>query len=116
MSRKTLSVAGIGQSESKELALVGEYIKIARKRRGLSLRDFSVRMMVSVPTLISLENGSPSVGIGIFFRALAVLGLEKKIAVILAPENDEAGMGIEIRRVKAIGVRKNSLTETDLDF
>jgi len=115
MSRKTLSVAGIGESEVRELALVGEYIKIARKRRGMSLRDFSARMMVTVPTLMSLEKGSPTVGIGIFVRALAILGMEKKLAVIMAPENDEAGMGIEIRRVKAIGARKN-LSEAELDF
>ena len=115
MSRKTLSVAGIGESEVRELALVGEYIKIARKRRGMSLRDFSARMMVTVPTLMSLEKGSPTVGIGIFIRALALLGMEKKLAVIMAPENDEAGMGIEIRRVKAIGAKKN-LSKTELDF
>ena len=115
MSRKTLSVTGIGQSESKEIALIGEYIKIARKRRGMSLRDFSARIMVSVPTLMNLEKGSPAVGIGIFFHALAVLGMEKKIAATLAPENDEIGMGIEIRRVKAIGTHK-SAAETDLDF
>lgn len=115
MSRKTLSVAGIGESEVRELALVGEYIKIARKRRGMSLRDFSARMMVTVPTLMSLEKGSPTVGIGIFVRALALLGMEKKLAVIMAPENDETGMGIEIRRVKAIGAR-NTLSETELDF
>lgn len=116
MSRRTLSSAGIGQSEAKELLLIGEYIKIARKRRGMSLRDFSARMMVSVPTLMNLEKGSPAVGIGIFIRALAVLGLEKKIATILAPENDETGMGIEIRRIKAIGSRKTTLSENDLDF
>ena len=106
MSRKTLSVTGMGQTESKEIALIGEYIKIARKRRGMSLRDFSSRMMVSVPTLMNLEKGSPTVGIGIFVCALSVLGLENKIAAILAPENDEIGMGIEMRRVKAIGARK----------
>ncbi|MEI6208106.1 MAG: helix-turn-helix transcriptional regulator [Desulfuromonadales bacterium] len=115
MSRKTLSVTGVGQTESREMALVGEYIKIARKRRGMSLRDFSSRMMVSVPTLMNLEKGFPTVAIGIFVRALHVLGLENKLAVILAPENDETGMGLEMRRVKAIGARKTA-TEMDLDF
>jgi transcriptional regulator with XRE-family HTH domain len=115
MSRNTLSVTGLAESEAKEIELIGEYIKIARKRRGMSLRDFSARMMVSVPTLIKLENGSPTVGIGIFFSALAVLGLEKKLAPILSPENDETGMGIEMRRVKARGVKK-SVVEIDLDF
>jgi len=81
----------------------------------MSLRDFSARMMVSVPTLIHLERGSPTVGIGIFITALAVLGLEKKIAAALAPENDDTGMGIEMRRVKAIGTRK-TINELDLDF
>lgn len=116
MPGKAVVIAGMGQSESKELALLGEYIKIARKRRGMSLRNFSARMMVSVPTLISLEKGSPTVGMGIFVRALAVLGVEKKLAAIIAPENDEAGMGLEIRRVKSIGARKTSRSDTDMDF
>lgn len=115
MSRKTLSVIGTGQSETKEMALIGEYIQIARKRRGMSLREFASRMMVTVPTLMNLEKGSTTVGIGIFLRALVVLGLEKKIAMILAPENDETGMAIEIRRVKAIGSPRG-VPDMDLDF
>ena len=105
----------MGPAELREIALMGEYIMIARKRRGMSLRDFDARMMVSVPTVMNLEKGSPVVGIGILIRALSVLGLEKNFAAIAAPERDEAGMALEMRRLKSIGAR-NPMAETDLDF
>ena len=80
-----------------------------------SFKDFAARMMVSVPTVMNLEKGSPVVGIGILIRALSVLGLEKNFAAIAAPERDEAGMALEMRRLKSIGAR-NPMAETDLDF
>ncbi|HEY3309043.1 MAG TPA: helix-turn-helix transcriptional regulator [Desulfuromonadaceae bacterium] len=112
---KTFAVSGISQSETKELALLGEYVKIARKRREMSLRDMAARMMVSVPTVMNLEKGSPAVSMGIFMRALSVLDIGKNLANELAPENDTIGMGIEIRRVKKIGEHNNKL-KRNLDF
>jgi transcriptional regulator with XRE-family HTH domain len=111
---KTFAVSGISPSEIKELALLGEYLKIARKRREMSLRGMAARMMVSVPTVMNLEKGSPSVSMGIFMRALSVLDIGKNLADALAPENDIIGMGIEIRRVKRIGERNKN--NRNLDF
>jgi transcriptional regulator with XRE-family HTH domain len=111
---KTFAVSGISPSEIKELALLGEYLKIARKRREMSLRDMAARMMVSVPTVMNLEKGSPSVSMGIFMRALSVLDIGKNLADALAPENDIIGMGIEIRRVKRIGEHNKNNRNLDL--
>jgi transcriptional regulator with XRE-family HTH domain len=115
MKMETCAIAGISQPEAKELALLGEYLKIARKRRKVSLRDMAARMMVSVPTVMNLEKGSPTVSMGIFVRALSVLGIGKNIANELAPEKDAIGMGIEIRQVKKRGERNTTL-KRDLNF
>jgi len=115
MAIKTFAISGISQPEAKELALLGEYVKIARKRRKVSLRDMAARMMVSVPTVMNLEKGSPTVSMGIFIRALSVLDIGKNIANELAPEKDAIGMGIEMRQVNKRGERTTKL-KRDLDF
>jgi transcriptional regulator with XRE-family HTH domain len=115
MPRSARTIEGLGQSPSRELVLLGQNLRIARKRRGMSQRDFSARMMVSVPTLLDLEKGSPTVSIGVFVQALTVLGMEQQLAGIIAPEKDSIGMGLEIRRIQAKGCRKKTVVE-DLDF
>ncbi len=111
---KTFTVSGLSPSETKELALLGEFVKIARKRRDISLRDMAARMMVSVPTVMNLEKGSPTVSLGIFMRALSVLDIGKNLVNELAPEKDAIGMGIEIRRVKMKG--EHTKLKQNLDF
>ncbi|MFC1524288.1 helix-turn-helix domain-containing protein [Thermodesulfobacteriota bacterium] len=117
MARKTMAYEGLSQTASKELKLLGEYIKIARKRRKISIRVFAERMMVSPPTVIALEKGRPSVSIGVFLQALTALSMDNHFSDFLAPENDKIGLGQEIRRIKAAGSRKHKkITELDLDF
>jgi transcriptional regulator with XRE-family HTH domain len=112
-----MAIEGLSQTASKELRLLGEYIKIARKRRHLSLRAFAKRMMVSPPTVVALEKGRPSVSLGIFLQALTALGLEQNYADFLAPENDKVGLGQEIRRLQASRSQTHGKrTELDLDF
>lgn len=117
MAKKTMAFEGLSQTASKELKLLGEYIKIARKRRQLSVRAFAERMMVSPPTVIALEKGRPSVSIGVFLQALTALSMENHFADFLAPENDKIGLGQEIRRLKETSSRKHKkITELNLDF
>jgi transcriptional regulator with XRE-family HTH domain len=117
MSKKTMAIDGLSQTAIKELRLLGEYIKIARKRRNLSVRAFADRMMVSPPTVISLEKGRPTVSLGVFLQALTALSVERNFSDFLAPENDKVGLGQEIRRLKASGSDKPSKSaELNLDF
>ena len=117
MYNKTMALEGLSQTARKELKLLGEYIKIARKRRRLSVRAFADRMMVSPPTVVSLEKGRPTVSLGIFLQALTALSVDQNFSDFLAPENDKVGLGQEIRRLKYSGLRKNKrLDEMNLDF
>lgn len=117
MAKKSMALDGLSQTASKELRLLGEYIKIARKRRHLSVRAFADRMMVSPPTVISLEKGRPTVSLGIFLQALTALSIDQNFSDFLAPENDKIGLGQEIRRLKSSGSRKTKrLDEMNLDF
>ena len=112
-----MALEGLSQTASKELKLLGEYIKVARKRRHLSIRTFAERMMVSPPTVIALEKGRPSVSLGVFLQAITALSMEKHFSDFLAPENDKIGLGQEIRRLKEGEPRKHKkITELNLDF
>ncbi len=64
---------------SKDLALVGEQIRLARLRRDLSLEQVAERAQCSIPTLTKVEKGGSTVAIGTYLRVLYVLGLHKDI-------------------------------------
>lgn len=63
----------------KDLALVGEQLRLARLRRDLSMEQVAERAMCSIPTLTKVEKGVPTVAIGTYLRVLYVLGLNKDI-------------------------------------
>mgnify|MGYP001028953677 CR=1 FL=1 len=60
----------------KILETVGEQIKLARLRRRLSGEMVAERAGIGRNTLISIEQGKPSVSIGHYLNVLKVLGLE----------------------------------------
>ena len=65
-----------------DLTTVGLQIKMARKRRKLSLTAVAERAQCSQLTLIRVEKGEPTVSIGIYARVLYALGLDNDITLI----------------------------------
>ena len=61
------------------LTELGENIKLARLRRKLSAAQVAERANMSRTTLLGIEKGSESVGIGSYLLVLQVLGLEKDL-------------------------------------
>lgn len=57
----------------------GERIHLARLRRDLSSEQVSERAGISRNTLIKIEHGDEGVAIGMYFRVLVVLGLERDL-------------------------------------
>ena len=71
---------------SQALTLMGEQIKLARKRRHLSMQDVAERATVTRLTVSKVENGDPSVAMGIYARVLYALNLEKDITLLAADD------------------------------
>ncbi|MCP4579431.1 MAG: helix-turn-helix domain-containing protein [Deltaproteobacteria bacterium] len=93
---------------------LGEHIRIARKRRAITMEEMASRMFVTRKTLSRLENGAPGVSLAIFASALWVLGLEKDLLNVALPEEDEVGTFLERRRLpKRV---RTSKTMDELDF
>jgi transcriptional regulator with XRE-family HTH domain len=66
----------------KQLASLGERLRLARRRRKITAVLFAERMGVSRETLRRLEKGDPTIAIGTCLRALRVLGLDKDIDIV----------------------------------
>lgn len=78
----------------KILSQMGEQIKLARLRRGLSVKMVSERAGISRATLWQVEKGSPSVAIGIYAAVLLALGNNDKELLKIMKE-DELGRTIQ---------------------
>lgn len=82
----------------KNLAMLGEQIKLARLRRKLSLAKLSERAGCSELTLIRIEKGNPSVAIGTYARVLYGLGLSDDI--LLIAKDDPVGRSLQDMELK----------------
>jgi transcriptional regulator with XRE-family HTH domain len=58
---------------------LGENIKLARKRRRLSLLQVAERAGIARSTLGLIEKGAPGVSMSAYLQVLFVLGLEKDL-------------------------------------
>jgi transcriptional regulator with XRE-family HTH domain len=55
--------------------LLGARVRLARRERGWTLRELAERVGVTQPTLIKIERGDPSVGLGVAFEAAVLAGV-----------------------------------------
>jgi transcriptional regulator with XRE-family HTH domain len=82
----------------QNLKLMGEQIKLARKRRHLTMQDIADRATVTRLTVSKVEHGDPTVAIGIFARVLYALNLDNDIKLIA--ENDPLGRNLQDAELK----------------
>jgi transcriptional regulator with XRE-family HTH domain len=79
------------------LSELGENIRLARLRRRLSTTQVSERANITRPTLLSIEKGSESVSLGLYFQVLMVLGLEKDLLCVA--KDDKLGRKLQDARL-----------------
>ena len=70
----------------KILEILGENIKLARKRRNLTAIQVAERADISRNTLYLIEKGNPGVSIGAVFNVLRVLGLQDDFLKLAADD------------------------------
>ena len=91
MSKKSKAIF-LPRKLQMNLEIMGEQIKLARKRRKLSLTAVAERAQCTQLTLMRVEKGVPTVSIGIYARVLYALGLDEDL--LLIAQKDEAGNAI----------------------
>ncbi len=72
MAKRTRSYA---PQTRDAVAVLGSQIGLARRDRGWTAAELAERVGVSAPTISKLENGSPTVAVGIVFEAATMLGI-----------------------------------------
>lgn len=100
MSKSSASTAALPPKVLAKLEDLGRIIKLARKRRGLTLHEMAKLMMVSVGSLQRLESGTPGTSLGTLVTALLTLGLENDLDSVAAMETDMIGLAHERRRLE----------------
>jgi hypothetical protein len=79
------------------LRRLGADLTIARKRRKESLKTWATRMQVSVPTLMKMEKGDPTVSMGVYATALWLINRHQALGEVADPARDRTALEAEIR-------------------
>ncbi len=99
----------------ESIVQLGLRLKGARKRRRMTMESFAERVGIAKSTLQRMEKGDPTVSMGAFVNAIFILGLDKEIKNLLAPERDTRGfLENDLRLPKRI--RKTKQEKDKLDF
>ncbi len=77
----------------KILEILGEQIKLARKRRKLTTIQVAERASIDRTTLYKIERGNPRVSMGAYFNVLRVLNLQDDFLKVAA--DDEFGRKLQ---------------------
>jgi len=100
MSKLASAVESLPAAAATALRRLGADLATARKRRGQSLRDWAVRVNVSVPTLMKMEKGDPSVSAGVYATALWLIKRHAALAEVAEPKEDLAALEAEVRKAE----------------
>lgn len=100
MSKPAVAVEILPAAVARALKDLGENLALARQRRKESQRTWASRLSVSVPTLIRMEKGDPSVGMGVYATALWLMGRHAALPEVAAPAQDLNALEQDIEAVR----------------
>lgn len=95
---KSICVESIPNQVKFGLIKLGTDLRIARERRNESLRSFAKRILVSVPTLMRMEKGDPTVGVATYAVAIWALGKIELLINLMDPLRDEQAILLEVAK------------------
>lgn len=102
MSKSSLALNSLPPEVAAALQALGEHLALARLRREESQKQWAGRLGVSVPTLIRLERGDPSVSMGVYATALWLLGLSGGLAELADPGKDVRALETDVRKASRL--------------
>ncbi len=103
MSKASLVLNQMPPSTLAALAQLGADLAVARLRRKESLKTWAKRLGVSVPTLMRLEAGEPSVSLGVLATALWLIGRDAALVDLAAPKDDRGALELDVREAENLG-------------
>lgn len=110
MSKSSLALSSIPPQALSALQKLGDHLALARLRRRESQRQWSARLGVSVPTLIRMEKGDPTVSMGVYASALWLLGLTNGLAELAEPAKDLRALESDVRQASQLRASRTRAT------
>jgi len=93
---------------------LGQRVRVARTRRGLSIAQLATKAGINRNTLNALELGKPGVATGAFVTVLWALGLDRTLDGVAHPDADSHGKTLEAsRRPKRVRPSRQPANEYD---
>jgi transcriptional regulator with XRE-family HTH domain len=105
MPKSSAVAASLPPIAESALRQLGENLAIARSRRKESQRAWAARIGVSVPTLIRMERGDATVGMGVYASALWLMGRIQALPDVAAPAQDLGALERDVRVARRRAVR-----------
>src|ERR1700727_164405 len=110
MTKASPALTQMPPSTLAALQQLGADLAVARLRRKESLKTWAKRMGVSVPTLLRLEGGEPSVSLGVLATALWLIGRDAALGALATPKEDGAALKLDVRQAKTLGEERMRAT------
>ncbi len=106
MSKASPALDALPPAAASALRKLGADLATARKRRRESLKAWSTRLNVSVPTLMRLEKGDAAVSVGVVATALWLLNRQGVLADAADPKEDLGALEAEVQQARRRHVRR----------
>jgi hypothetical protein len=103
MTKASTALTQMPPSTLAALEQLGADLAVARLRRKESLKTWAKRIGVSVPTLLRLEAGEPSVSLGVLATALWLIGRDAALGALATPKEDRGALELDVRQAETLG-------------
>ena len=103
MTKTSAALSQMPPSTLAALQQLGTDLAVARLRRKESLKTWAKRLGVSVPTLLRLEAGEPSVSLGVLATALWLIGRDAALGTLASPKDDRGALELDVRQAENLG-------------
>ncbi len=110
MTKASTVFARMPPSTLAALEQLGADLAVARLRRKESLKTWAKRLGVSIPTVLRLEAGEPSVSLGVLATALWLIGRDTALGVLATPKEDRGALELDVRQAEALGKERARAT------
>jgi transcriptional regulator with XRE-family HTH domain len=103
VTKASAALTQIPPSTLAALQQLGADLAVARLRRKESLKTWAKRIGISVPTLLRLEAGEPSVSLGVLATVLWLIGRDGALGALATPKEDRGALELDVRAAENLG-------------
>jgi hypothetical protein len=115
MSKTSSAVDFLPTASLKAFQMLGADMALARQRRKESRKTWAQRMNVSIPTLIRMEKGEPTVAMGVYATALWLIGRTDALSALANPKEDLGALERDVQLAAKRHARKPVATTKDAE-